>query len=380
MAPKHIYLIAGEASGDFLGSQLMKSLKVQQPDIQFSGVGGDLMMAEGLNSLFPMENLSVMGVWEVLPRLRLILKRIKQARDDIIGCKPDIVVSIDAPDFSFRVQKKLRKTYDSAPEIAPKLVHYVAPTVWAWRPKRANKIARFLDSLICLFDFEPDYFKKAGLPAIAVGHPMMESGLQEAQPALIGGENTKKIGVFLGSRRGELKRTAPVIIESIKKIKAQNPDIELIVPTLPRLKNRVKELILPLDLPITISVEQKDKWALFKACDMAIAVSGTVGLELAAANVPHVIVYKANPMTAAVIKRFIKTPFVHLANIILQKAVVPEFIQENATPEKIVSSALALLKDDRVRMQQQQEFEKVRQSIGGDKSPSKAAAEYLLAL
>jgi len=176
MAPKHIYLIAGEASGDFLGAQLMKAMKVQAPETTFSGVGGDLMIAEGLDSLFPMEDLSVMGIWEVLPRLRLILKRIKQTKEDILGVKPDVVVSIDAPDFSFRVQKKVRKAYDGAQEIAPKLVHYVAPTVWAWRPKRANKIAKFLDGIICLFDFEPDYFTQVGLKAISVGHPMMESG------------------------------------------------------------------------------------------------------------------------------------------------------------------------------------------------------------
>lgn len=380
MAVKHVYLIAGEASGDFLGAQLMKAMKAQQPDIQFSGVGGDLMTSEGLNSLFPMEDLSVMGIWEVLPRLRLILKRIKQTKDDIIGVKPDMVISIDAPDFSFRVQKKVREAYDGAQEIAPKLVHYVAPTVWAWRPKRANKIARFLDTIICLFDFEPDYFKRVGLKAISVGHPMMESGLNEAKPALVGGEGVKKIGVLLGSRRGELKRTAPAIIKAIKKIKEQSPDVELIVPTLPRLKNRVKELILPLDLPMTVSTEAKDKWALFKACDVAIAVSGTVGLELAAANVPHVIVYKANPITVAVIKRVIKTKFAHLANIILQKEIVPEYIQEKASPDNIAKGALTLLNDQSACDQQKQAFEQVRQSIGSGKTPSKAAAEYLLNL
>ena len=194
---------------------------------------------------------------------------------------------------------------------------------------------------------------------------------------MVGEKGVQKVGVFLGSRRGELKRTAPVIVKAIQKIKEENSNIELIVPTLPRLKNRVKEKILPLDLPMTISVEAKDKWAMFKACDVAVAVSGTVGLELAAANVPHVIVYKANPLTVTVIKRVIKTKYAHLANIILQKEIVPEYIQEKATPNNIAQGVLSLLSDTKVRDQQTQAFEQVRESIGGNKTPSKAAAEYI---
>ena len=296
--PRHIYLIAGEASGDFLGAQLMKALKEYEPDIKFSGIGGPLMQRQGLKSLFDMQELSVMGVMEVLPKIGKLLARIKQTAIDIVAINPDMVVTIDAPDFSFRVQKRVR-SLTSKP---PKLVHYVAPTVWAWRPKRALKVAGFLDALICLFDFEPAYFEEVGLKSIAVGHPMMESGIQEAEPILIGEENKLNLGVFLGSRRGEIKRVAPTIVKAVKKIQAQYPDIELIIPTLPHLEESVKELIIPLDIPCCISTDQNDKWGLFKACDVAIAVSGTVGLELAAANVPHVIAYKANPVTAFFIR------------------------------------------------------------------------------
>ena len=375
---KHIYLIAGEASGDFLGAQLMKALKQKTPDITFSGVGGPLMQAEGLNSLFEMQELSVMGIWEVLPRLRLILKRIKQTIQNIIDLKPDLVVTIDAPDFSFRVMKGVRHIYKTSPDIAPKLVHYVAPTVWAWRPKRAIKIAEFLDALICLFKFEPPYFDAVGLRSIAVGHPMMESGLLEATPALIGEGKAKNLGVFLGSRRGELKRTAPVLIKAIKKIKEQHPDIELIVPTLPHLKSQVEELIIPLDIPCCISTDRQDKWGLFKACDVAIAVSGTVGLELAACNVPHVIAYKMNPLTAFFVRRMVKTNFAHLANIILRREVVPEFIQENCTADNISEKIMGLLENDFLRHAQQNAFETVRENIGGETPPSEKAADYLL--
>lgn len=374
--PRQIYLIAGEASGDFLGAQLMKALKQYEPDIKFSGIGGPLMQREGLKSLFDMQELSVMGIMEVLPKVGKLLGRIKETAIDILAVNPDIVVTIDAPDFSFRVHQRVRHL-TSTP---PKLVHYVAPTVWAWRPKRAMKIAGFLDALICLFDFEPAYFEVVGLRSIAVGHPMMESGIQEAEPILIGDKSKLNLGIFLGSRRGEIKRVAPKIIKAVKRIHLQYPDIELIVPTLPHLENRVKELILPLDIPCCISTDQNDKWGLFKACDVAIAVSGTVGLELAAANVPHVIAYKANPVTAFFIRRMLKTPFVHLANIIAKKEVVPEFIQERCTVENISNTVVRLLDDPSLREKQQNKFQEVRERIGSEKPPSNAAAEYLLSL
>lgn len=374
--PRHIYLIAGEASGDFLGAQLMKALKEYEPDIKFSGIGGPLMQRQGLKSLFDMQELSVMGVMEVLPKIGKLLTRIKQTAIDIVAVNPDMVVTIDAPDFSFRVQKRVR-SLTSKP---PKLVHYVAPTVWAWRPKRALKVAGFLDALVCLFDFEPAYFEEVGLKSIAVGHPMMESGIQEAEPILIGEENKLNLGIFLGSRRGEIKRVAPTIVKAVKKIQAQYPDIELIIPTLPHLEESVKELIIPLDIPCCISTDQNDKWGLFKACDIAIAVSGTVGLELAAANVPHVIAYKANPVTAFFIRRMLKTPFVHLANIISRKEVVPEFIQERCTPANISTSIMRLIEDPSLREKQQNKFQEVRERIGSEKMPSRTAAEYLLNL
>ena len=371
---KQIYLIAGEASGDFLGAQLIKELKIQQPDICFSGIGGPLMAAQGLNSLFPMQELSLMGIWEIAPKLFSILKRIRQTIDNIVDVKPDIVLSIDAPDFSFRVMKGLRNKISTP----PKLVHYVAPTVWAWRPKRAEKVAGFLDALICLFDFEPPYFEKEGLKAIAVGHPMIESGLLEAKPATIGQDYKKKLGVFFGSRQGEIKRISPVLLQSVQKIIAEQPDIELIVPTLPALEGQIRDLLFDVGVPVHISTDHAQKWSVFKACDAAIAVSGTVGLELAAANVPHVIAYKANALTAFIIKRVIKTPFVHLANIIAAKEIVPEFIQENCVAEDISNEVLTLLNDEALKKAQTDQFTAIRTRIGGKKSPSQAAAEFLL--
>lgn len=377
MKPKHIYLIAGEASGDFIGAQMIAALKKQDPDIKISGIGGKLMQGQGLRSLFPMEDLSVMGVAEILPRLPKLLGRIKQTITDIMAANPDIVVSIDAPDFSFRVQKAIRLKMATP----PRQVHYVAPTVWAWREKRALKVSEFLDAMICLFDFEPPYFEKVGLKSIAVGHPMIESGIINARAALIGGdEGRSKIGVFLGSRRGELKRTAPVLIDAIAQVKQKNNNIELIVPTLPHLEKIVTEMLGPLDIPMTIVTDQEDKWGVFKACHMALAVSGTVGLELAVADVPHIVAYKASPLTAFMIRRLIKTPFAHLANILLGEYAVPEFIQEDCNANLIAETAGNLIRNQSLRDQQKFFFNQVREKLGVNNKPSEAAAVFLLPL
>lgn len=373
---KHIYLIAGEASGDFLGAQLMKAIKDQAPDTKFSGVGGTLMIEQGLESLFPMTDLSVMGVMEVLPKLNLLIKRIKQTSYNIKKINPDIVVTIDAPDFSFRVIKRARKIMKTA----PKFIHYVAPTVWAWRPKRAAKVAKFLDAIICLFNFEPAYFEKEGLKAIAVGHPMMEIGIKEAKPLDIGQKDSLKIGVFFGSRQGEIKRIAPTLLDSIQKIYKLKPDIELIVPTLPHLEEQIKDLVKDINVPIHIKTNADNKWSVFKSCNVAMAVSGTVGLELAVCNVPHIIAYKMNPLTFTILKRVIKTPYAHLANIIMDHEIVPEFIQDECNSDDIASEVLTLLESDSVKRHQTDEFIKVREAIGAIESPSKTAAEFIMTI
>lgn len=375
MVVKHIYLIAGEASGDFLGAQLMKSLKKQYPSAKFSGVGGDLMQSEGLKSLFPMHDLSVMGVIEVFSRLKLILKRIRQATNNIIKIKPDIVVTIDAPDFCYRVIKRVKK----AQMDHPKFIHYVAPTVWAWRPKRAAKIAKFLDGLICLFDFEPPYFEKEGLSAIAAGHPMMESGLMMAEALSVGAASAPKLGIFFGSRQGEIKRISPTILNAVDLILKDKPNVELVIPTLPHLKDQIKALTAHIESPIHIFTDHTQKWSVFKACDAAIAVSGTVGLELAACDVPHVIAYKMNKMTALIARRLIKTPYAHLANIMLKGEIVPEFIQEECVPEDIANEVSFLLEDHASVQIQRKNFELIRQRIGaGVENPSDVATDYIL--
>ncbi|MCB9989160.1 MAG: lipid-A-disaccharide synthase [Rhodospirillales bacterium] len=376
-----VFITAGEASGDVLGARLMAALKKQaEGAIAFHGVGGPLMQAEGLESLFPMEDLSVMGVAEILPRLNLILKRIKQASDNIVKISPDIVVTIDAPDFSFRVVKQVRQR--CRPETAPQMIHYVAPTVWAWRPERAAKVARLYDGIMCLFPFEPPYFEREGMKAAFVGHPMLESGYATADGATFRRAQdipatASTFGVLFGSRGGELKRMGPVFVAVMKRLVAHDPDVRFIVPTLPHLEARVRALTT--DLPCVITTDPAQKWNAFAAMDGALATSGTVGLELAVAGVPHVIGYKMNRLTFEIVKRKVSVKYVHLANLLLDAPVVPEFIQNDCTIERLSAAARGLTDG---AAKQKQAFDKVRLLLTGAKKmpPAEQAASFVLSL
>lgn len=377
MNEAHIYLIAGEASGDFLGAQIMKSLKKERADIRFSGIGGPLMEAEGLKSLFPYEELSLMGILEVVPNILHILKRIKQTIENIEKTRPDILLTIDAPDFSFRVVKGVQKKVSEA----PKCIHYVAPTVWAWRAGRAKKISKLLDGLICLLDFEPPYFEKEGLKALAVGHPLVEGGAFEAQGDVFRktrniAEDAQTIGIFFGSRKEELKRLGKVFGEVMTNF----PEAHFIVPTLPHLEKEIRALTSGLSAPVHITTDKREKWEAFAACDAALAASGTVGLELAAAGVPHIIAYRMSALTWEIVKRVVKVRYAHLGNIMLDREVIPEFLQPLCRSDLISLSLKRLLTDEKERQKQRDAFQKIQVRLGAHnpKTPSDKASKFVL--
>lgn len=377
MMSRHICVIAGEPSGDFLGGKLIAALKAMEPGARFSGVGGHHMAAAGLESLFSYQQLAVMGIAEVVPKLPTLIARIRQTINHIKETKPDIVVTIDSPDFSFRVARAVRKM-----ENPPKLIHYVAPTVWAWRPGRAAKIAQFLDGLICLFDFEPPYFEKVGLRAEFVGHPLVEGDALKADGTLFREEygiiNEPIVGVLFGSRRGELKNTAPILRDAAFSLCAKlGGGAHIVAPTLPHLYGEVMELLRDYPGAIHITTEPEQKWNAFKSMDMALAVSGTVGLELAALQVPHVIAYKTNPVTAAIVRRLIKVKYAHLANIMAGHEIVPEFLQENAKPELIADKAFDLILNPREQVRQMADIA-ARLGAGQGMAPSQKAADFIL--
>lgn len=333
----HICLIAGEVSGDLLGAALIRELKKQFKNsfqhIEITGVGGSEMKAEGLRSLFPMQDLSVMGVVEVLPRLPLLLKRISQTANHIEKTGPDIVITIDSPDFNFRVAEeiKARKRHK------PFMLHYVAPTVWAWRPERAKKVAALYDAILCLYPFEPDYFTAEGMSACFAGHSVMEKDLNfdinKVKKDLGIIEKYKTLGVLFGSRMGELNKVGPVIHDTVynlaHSLKEKGEALNIIAPTLPHLESQVHNLLMNIPAKKIVTSDPAQKWPAFAAMDAAVAVSGTIGLELSVANVPHIIGYKMNGLTWCMVRKKLTTKYAHLVNILLDEEVVPEFIQKD---------------------------------------------------
>lgn len=375
LGPK-IMLVAGEASGDQLGGRLMAALKARQDHIRFIGVGGPRMEHEGLKSLFPMNEMSVMGLTEVIPHIPHLLKRINQTADFAKSEKPDVVITIDAPDFSFRVGKKLKGK-------GIPLVHYVAPSVWAWRKGRAKKIAGFLDHLLALLPFEPPYFEKEGLPTTFIGHSAVEErhdGNAERFRAEHGLKADQKLlAVLPGSRNSEVKRLLPVFRKVIDALAIKYPDARIVVPTVSKVADTVTEEMKswPLD-PIVIATDQERHDA-FSAANCALAASGTVSLELAIAGVPHVIAYQVNALTGWIAKRLIKIDTVTIVNLVLGKKLIPEFLQENCTALKITPALDALMADGPQRQDQIAGFDQACTMLGfGDTPPSEKAAAQIL--
>ena len=372
---KKIFIIAGETSGDILAADIIKALKQKDPTIVIQGIGGPQSRSAGLTeSLFPMADLSLMGIVEIVPKIPQMLSRINQTVAAIAKLNPDVVLSIDCPDFSFRVQKKVK-----AKRLNIKQVHYVAPTVWAWRAGRAKKIAKFLDGVLCLFPFEPPYFEKVGLSALYTGHPVIARYEKaplplEARTALGYTNADNVVGVLLGSRRGELTKHGDIFLQVAKRM-LENKNVRILVPTLPHIYDDVISLVrkhLGVDDRVLVVSNPDLQTTYFRAMDSALAVSGTVGLELAVAGVPHVIGYKTHPLTAKIIKKVIKVKYAHLANIILDKEIVPECIQEDCSIEKISSELVNINKNI-----QKSGFDGVIKRMKTEKTPAETIVQYL---
>ncbi len=386
---KKIFVVAGEASGDVLGGALMRALKEQygHEGVEFAGIGGKFMQEAGLESLIPMKELCVMGITEVLEHLPRLLKLIRWVADRIEDFDPDAVVFVDLPDFNFRVAKLIKKRGG----YRAKLIHYVAPTVWAWREGRAKHIAQFLDGLMCLFPFEPEYFTKHGLKTSFVGHPLVERHwIGEAERSDVMKrfkekrevpDNANLMGVMFGSRVSEFEMHAPIFAEALSIMREQDPNLQLVVPTLPHLQFEVMSLLGQLKIPAYIVIDENEKWEALACVDVAMAVSGTVALELAYADIPHVVAYKTSRFNWLVIKMLVKTKFAHLANIILQKPVVPEHLQDDCTPEKLAAGVTRLRQVPQLVAQQKKAFAALRKKLGGsDSRPGKRAAEFVAAM
>ncbi|MBU3259666.1 lipid-A-disaccharide synthase [Roseovarius sp. PS-C2] len=343
-----VFLIAGEASGDRLGAALMAGLKSLE-DVEFQGVGGPLMQAEGMQSLFPMDELSVMGLAEILPKYMHLRRRLHQTAEAVLEAQPDVLITIDSPDFCLRAARLVRA------KSAVRTVHYVAPSVWAWRAGRARKMAGVIDHVLALLPFEPPYMEAAGMECDFVGHPVVSE--PQATPEEIErfrarhGLDGPLWMVLPGSRRGEVTWLGDRFSDVVRRVLAARPDLSLVLPTTETVAPLVRGMVADWPVkPLILSPEGMDaesykaeKRAAFGAADWALAASGTVSLELAAARTPMVIAYDLKPLSRFIISRMLKVDTLTLVNLVSETRVIPEFIGKACRPELIAPAMLGVM-------------------------------------
>jgi lipid-A-disaccharide synthase len=376
---RKIFLIATEESGDRLGASLMKVLRQRLGDaVRFEGVGGLTMAREGLVSRFPIDQLSIMGFTAVARKLPMILARIREAADAVIETAPDILIIIDSPDFTHRVARRVRAR---APVIP--IIDYVAPTVWAWRPGRARAMRRYIDHVLALLPFEPEAYRRlGGPPCTYVGHTLVEQidtlrpnpderkRRDEQPPVLL---------VLPGSRRSEIRHHMAVFGETLRDLQAQNVPFDLVLPTMPHLLDAISEGIANWPVQPRIAVGEQEKKAAFRIARAAFAKSGTVTLELALAGVPMIGAYRAGPIEMWIALTLARTSSVILANLVIGENVVPEFMQRNATPEKLAPALRDVLADTPLRQRQVEAFARLDAIMSTGQPPSVRAADIVLA-
>ncbi|MFC2967609.1 lipid-A-disaccharide synthase [Acidimangrovimonas pyrenivorans] len=376
-----LFLIAGEASGDRLGAALMAGLKELAPGVEFTGIGGPLMQAEGMASLFPMEELSVMGIAEIVPKYRHLKRRIAQTAAEVARQAPDALITVDSPDFCLRVARLVRA---ARPE--QKTIHYVAPSVWAWRPGRAAKMAEVVDHVLALLPFEPPYMEAAGMSCDFVGHPVVSeplAGAEEAAAFRAAHGIAAEAPVLLalpGSRRGEVRRLGPVFGAAMARVLAARPETRVVIPTVGHVAALVREIAAGWPGAPVVVEAADEKRASFAAADVALAASGTVSLELAANAVPMVIAYDFNWLTWQIMKRKALIDTVTLVNLVSDSRVVPEFLGPDCRPDRIAPALLTLMQPGPERAAQRAAMALTMEHLGkGGERPGLRAARSVLA-
>ncbi|MGL4728765.1 MAG: lipid-A-disaccharide synthase [Bosea sp. (in: a-proteobacteria)] len=384
--PLRIALVAGEASGDALGASLIEAFgRGDGPMPSFIGVGGERMAEHGFASLFPQHEIAVNGILPVLKRLPTLFRRMRDTAKHIVAEQPDVLVTIDSPDFSLRVAKRVRA---AAPHIP--IVHWVCPSVWAWRPGRARAMLPYVDRILCLLPFEPhELLQLHGPEGVYVGHPLIErldvlrpgsnnAGKAEAQER----QSIEQPLVLLlpGSRGSEISRLMPVMGEAAARVAAALPGARFVLPAVPHLLPRIQEAVAGWRVPVDIIVGETAKLSAFRRARAALAASGTVTLELALAAVPTVACYRVSPPEAALARRLLRIPTVILPNLALGQNAVPELLQQDATPEAMARKLLDIIADDAPRQAQLDAFARLEDvmRLADTARPSEAARDAIL--
>jgi lipid-A-disaccharide synthase len=379
---RHIFIIAGEHSGDALGGKLMAALNARsEAPLIFSGVGGEEMAEQGLKSLFPLSDVAVMGPLAILKRLPQLVRRVYRTVDAAIAAAPDLVVIIDSPEFTHPIAKRIRRKCPDIP-----IINYVSPTVWAWRPGRARKMRAYIDHILALMPFEPDvHARLSGPPCSYVGHPLVErdewirSLDPEALARRLGIDRSRPVLVVLpGSRATEVRQLMAPFGQTIARLRAGGVDPQVIIPAVATLRPQIEAALA--DWPVTAYITEgvEDKFRAFRLADAALAASGTVTLELGLAGTPMVVAYKVDAVAAS-LRFLLNVPSIVLANLVLQENAFPEFIQEDCNPETLSPALAALLTDSDERKRQRKAVARVRSTLraSGD-TPSARAAEVTI--
>jgi lipid-A-disaccharide synthase len=378
-APLKIFIIAGEESGDRLGGALVQALRQHAGrPLELQGIGGHAMAAQGVASLLAIEGLAIVGFSAIPRRLPAILRCIRVAADHVVAARPDVLVIIDSPDFTHRVARRVRA---AAPDIP--IVDYVSPSVWAWRPGRARAMRGYVDHVLALLPFEPDaHARLGGPPCSYVGHPLSE---QVAELRPVAAEAARRAAdppvvlVLPGSRSGEIARHLDVFGAAMARLAERCGPIELVLPTVPHLAERVRQRTASWRLPPRIVVAAADKWAAFRVARAALAASGTVTLELAVAGVPTVVAYKVSLLTELIYRAAVRVPTIVLANLVLGQNVMPEITQREATPERLAAALAPLIGDTPERQRQMAAFARLDAVMEiGSLRPSEAAADIVV--
>lgn len=372
-----IYIVAGEASGDVLGARLVAALRAQDPTLRFAGIGGDRLAEQGMPSLFPMRELALMGLVEVLPNILRLARRLRETAVDIAQRRPAVIVTIDSPGFTMRLAERVKP-------LGIPIIHYVAPQIWAWRPGRVAKIRARIDQVLCLLPFEPVIFEAAHIPARFVGHPVLESGVDAGNAARFRathglGPQDRLVVAMPGSRRGEVSRLLPIFGQALALLAARVPNLRVAMPVGAVVAEAVAAGTHGWPVRPILLADLAAKHDAFAAAEAALIKSGTSSLEMAVAGVPHVVAYRVHPITAAIVRRLVRVPHASLVNLLAERAVVPEFLQEAASPEALAAALGHLLTDDAAAATQRQGFAEVLARLRpAEGLPSAAAAAAIL--
>ncbi len=374
-----VWLLAGEASGDVLGARLMAALSARRPGLRFVGVGGPRMEALGFESVFPMRDLAVMGLAEVLPKIRTLRRRLLQARADIAARRPDLVVTIDSPGFALRLLRAIEP-------LGLRRVHYVAPQVWAWRESRVRGFPGLWDRLLCLLPFEVAFYARHGIESVFVGHPVLESGAETGNGAAFRARHgiapdAPLVVLMPGSRSNEAPRLLPVFGRMLDIAARSRPDMVAVIPASPVVSSLVARAASEWRVRSIVVTDVGDKHDAYAAASAALTKSGTSTLELALAGVPMAVTYRVNPATAMLARRLIQVEHVAMVNLLAGREIVPELLQERCRPEVLAETLLRLAAGGEEAAAQRRAFGPVLSLLRAPSGlPSEAAAEEVLAL